>query len=87
MSCRLISFSFSPEILDFESIDSRLRKSRHLLPECFQIFAYVVTLAFAVDTFYKYRNYKQRTQQQQQATAGMAEAGDVTDAAKAAAPH
>ena len=44
----------------------------------FQLFAYVCTVVFAVDVFYKYKNYRDRLAAQQQATSpGVAEAGAV----------
>jgi hypothetical protein len=41
-----------------------------------QLFAYIVTIAFAFDSFFKFKNFRERMSQQQQATsAGDPEAG------------
>ena len=53
-----------------------------------QLFAYVCTIAFAVDVFFKFKNYRERMANQQAATSGGAgnlEAGAAPAANAAAA--
>ena len=53
-------------------------------PSSAQLFAYVCTIAFAVDAFFKLKNYRERMANQQAATQGNVEAG-AHPAANAAA--
>ena len=50
-----------------------------------QLFAYVCTIAFAVDVFFKFKNYKERMANQQAATSGGNLEAGAAPAANAAA--